>query len=147
VEYAGETLSTYEVGSDDAGSGGSAGKLREVRNPTFPEYVLGYDRKAGADPTELLQRPSIRFSYNGSSRQPGEVVHLVLGKMPFSLGLSAISRLDQFSSYSPKCVEEEFSEVHIQKAVWPRSYRSLHAVVRAYTPQARGTLSGAPAHD
>jgi hypothetical protein len=29
--------------------------------------------------------------------------------------------------------------VHIQKAVWPRSYRSLHAVVRAYTPQARGT--------
>ena len=114
MEYAGETLSAYEVGSDDAGSGGSAGKLREVRNPTFPEYVLGYDRKAGADPTELLQRPSIRFSYNGSSRQPGEVVHLVLGKMPFSLGLSVISRLDQFSSYSPKCVEEEFSEVRLQ---------------------------------
>jgi hypothetical protein len=37
VEYAGETLSTYEVGSDGAGSGGSAGKLREVRNPTLFE--------------------------------------------------------------------------------------------------------------
>jgi len=42
MEYAGETLSTYEVGSDDAGSGGSAGKLREVRNPTLFEtsYAL-----------------------------------------------------------------------------------------------------------
>ena len=40
VEYAGETLSSYEVKKDDGGSG--AGRLREVANPTLFEtpYAL-----------------------------------------------------------------------------------------------------------
>src|SRR5215207_5989582 len=46
--------------------------------------------------------------------------------------------------YSLEYVEGKFSEVHIQKAAWPRSYRSLPAVLRTSAPTRAGLSLAQP---
>ena len=43
-----------------------------------------------------------------------------------------------FLPYSSKCLEGEFSEVHIQDPAYSRSYRPLRVSLRASAPQAGG---------
>ena len=52
VEYAGVTLSTYEVRRDNTGSGAS--RLREVTNPTLSETLYALRQLKPSDLAETL---------------------------------------------------------------------------------------------